>query len=233
MFVGGLAYHPNDYAELAQRLRGTNTVVHNPLHTGEVKWNAEWLREAYARIFMQSSCDSIVAHSLGCLDAVHLKRVLGDSVQSLVCITPPLSPIEGVTNTPRFDRDINDPLRQIDCVLSDLCAGDMTEEEYNAFLSEHYALYGHRLKANYKEGMPKFDQIPSLIERMVTEIRSFQNCRVLALVGAKDVWAPKSDDLLPDLGEHSTIKKMESSHYPHRVYPAMVADEIMKWESVF
>ncbi|MDA1208471.1 MAG: alpha/beta hydrolase [bacterium] len=225
--VGGLAYSPGDYKALASKLPGTTYVVDNPMHTGMMDWNLEELRSKYIEIMNMLGCSIVVGHSLGCLDTIEMCKSSTVRIKGAVLLTPPLNDDlrhnKGVSkqqlNTEQFG--------MLDTVIGELCR-DMSDEEYLAFLLEHYTLYGHRIKVNYKKGMPKPEQLTHLIDLLVKDMHRLRT-KFLAILGTEDIWYPGAGQC-PTFPENVRIQAVQGAHYIHRIHAAKIAELIFDWE---
>lgn len=228
LFIGGLAYAPEDYAQLAELLPGTNIIAANPQHTGEQPWDPAWLRRAYAQTLEKFGCTELVAHSLGCRDAIAIAQET-DHLQRIILLCPPLNADyrRRMKNEGRLQQHTSETMAFLDCLLGDLCA-DMSDEQYRAFLTEHHARYGTRMKEIYKKGMPKPEALPGVIAALVEDIKKTR-AQILAIICGGDMWAPPQGEPLPDFGAHVTVQEIPGGHYPHRVRPGDIAATISQW----
>lgn len=218
--LGGLAYHPSDFADVALELPGTIHVVNNPIHTGTKKRTADWqqwLRSGYVDICNTLKADFLVGHSCGGFDALAMKDAI-PSLKGVAMITPPYES-NGFGDMANRLRDYG----LLDLCLTPLCT-DLSDAQYENMVVTHHASYGRQMKDIYRHEMPSRD--PKHREAILESMRT-SRIPLFILLGSKDPW--NKDTMGKDTPTHITVRTIDTNHYPHLSAPKEVAAHITQW----
>jgi len=218
MAIGGLAYAPSDFSRMADYVEGTLHVIDQPIHVGSVKrmegWQ-RWLRTEYARIFRTLGAEYLIGHSCGSFDGAHIANNL-PSLKGLVMLTPPYG------KAGMSDRSRCEDFGLLDRCLASLC-DDMPDDLYRSMLAEHDDEYGLRIKDIYRHEIPKGESVVRDVIQLMRESRS----PILVLLGSQDPWNNGAEP--PAEGEHISVQRMTSGHYPHVTQPEATTQYVHNW----
>ncbi|MSR67491.1 hypothetical protein EXS65_01520 [Candidatus Peribacteria bacterium] len=216
--LGGLAYAPSDFHEVAKQLPGTAHIINNPIHTGAVARSTEWqknLRGGYARVLNETNADYILGHSCGGFDAINISDDIA-SLKGLIMLTPPYG-LPG-----NADEGRRTEFGLLDRCLAGLCE-DMPDELYEQMIDDHAKEYGARVKDIYRHEIPKGREVvANILERMRSS-----RVPILVILGSKDPWNLQGD--FPFLGNHVSQRRIDNSHYPQRSNPEGVSTIATEW----
>jgi pimeloyl-ACP methyl ester carboxylesterase len=225
--LGGLAYAPSDFEELAPQLNGTTHVLDNPIHTGKVSrtkdWQ-EWLRAEYAKLFEALDGDVLIGHSCGGYDGIDVASRT-NRTKGMALLTPPTS-FSGGMDAGRMQE-----FGLLDKCLATLCT-DISDERYKRMLEEHFREYGNdarRLKDIYRFEPPtKTGITPDLVREQMKRLR----LPLLIVTAARDPWNGKDLSAMRDQELlHVRGTKIDANHYAHISQPNDVAAMVNGWSS--
>ena len=216
--LGGLAYAPSDFHQVAEKLPGTTHIINNPIHTGAVPRTKEWqenLRNGYSKVLSETKTEYILGHSCGSFDAIHIANDL-QSLTGVIMMTPPC----GVPGNADEGRKTEFGL--LDRCLAGLCE-DMPDALYEEMIADHVREYGARVKDIYRNEIPKGTKV---VQDILEGMRS-SRVPILVLLGTKDPWNLRSG--FPFVGDHVSEQRIENSHYPQRSNPDGVVEITKQW----
>ncbi len=222
--IGGMSHAPGDYEALAALQAGTVFVADNPFHSGRLEWHGgfvEELRQRYVKLSEHFPCETLIAHSCGSFDVLHIQNQLPD-VKRMILLTPPNGTRQWVPESSRLEE-----FGFLDRCLADLCK-DLPDELYRMLLERHRAEYApndKHMKQLYRHEMPARRQ--ETFEGVLTMMRSSRK-QLLVVFGRQDPWLLTEPNGV-DHGKNTTVRVVDTGHFPHISQPAVIQQLIDEW----